>query len=529
MLDPKLIQLIDYYLTLALKRRWIIILPFCLAMMVGIYLSFTLPKVYQAETLILVEPQRVPSDFVRSLVSIDISARLSTISQQILSRSNLEKIIKEFRLFEEAHFKNVFLEDKIEILRKQIAVKITQAKGGADAFSIAFKGNDPQKVQKIANALATYFIDENLKVREAQAIGTSSFLEDELESMRKRLTGVETSLSDFRKQYMGELPDQLQTNLRIMESLQLKLTDKEQVLRAARGSMIALQNQLSQFGDLHSQPMIRHDDPMAGESAESTDVQKLKQHLSLMQSKYKESHPDVVRLKRMIADAENQARQEAQGNADEAQGRDEDKQGLSQDPRKMQLDQVKKEIVQQEQEVKEIRDQIAMYQKRMENTPKREQELQALQRDYHNIQTAYSSLLNRKLESEIAVNMERKQKGEQFRIIDFARLPEKPIEPNMQLLFMMTVAAGLGLGAGLVFLSDLTNPSFRLLTEIEALGVPVLAAIPTFVRPGVRSGKLNHWIVSVIAISMTAVLLTGFAAVTFKGTDRIKAIVQKLR
>ena len=93
-------------------------------------------------------------------------------------------------------------------------------------------------------------------------------------------------------------------------------------------------------------------------------------------------------------------------------------------------------------------------------------------RDYQNIQNSYSSLLNRKLEAEIAVNMEKKQKGEQFRIIDPARVPQKPISPDLKKLFMIIMAAGLGLGAGLIFLLDLFNSSFNHSYIFSACSLP---------------------------------------------------------
>lgn len=113
-----------------------------------------------------------------------------------MSRTNLEKIIDQFKLFSGPEHQNMYLEDKIEDLRKRIQVDVSRGDRRsrhreADSFSISFKGNDPEKVMKIANTLATYFIDENLKVREAQAIGTSDFLIAELSTMRKKLEALE--------------------------------------------------------------------------------------------------------------------------------------------------------------------------------------------------------------------------------------------------------------------------------------------------------------------------------------------------
>ena len=182
------------------RRRWYLLLPFCLSLIVGIVLVVVLPKIYTASTMILVQPQKVPDEYVRSIVSTDIDSRINTISQQILSRSNIERIIKEFNLFSAPDQRSMFMEDKVELMRKWISVDLIREdrRGPADAFSISFKGRDPNLVTKVTNALATYFIDENIRVREEQASGTSDFLDDELGDTRLKLEKQEEALKEYR-------------------------------------------------------------------------------------------------------------------------------------------------------------------------------------------------------------------------------------------------------------------------------------------------------------------------------------------
>ena len=229
-----------------LRRRWYIIIPFCLSMMIGIYFALTLPKVYSARTLILLQPQRVPSNYVRSIVPVDLDSRINTLSQQILSRTNLEKIINEFKLYSGPKSENMFMEDKIESMRKRIIVDVTRSRRNTNAFSISFKGKDPEKIMRVTNALANYFIGENLKTREAQAIGTSDFLEDELSTMRKRLEEVEQALKNYREAYMGGLPEQLESNLRILDRMQEQLIERRQNITDAKNRIISIENEISQ-------------------------------------------------------------------------------------------------------------------------------------------------------------------------------------------------------------------------------------------------------------------------------------------
>jgi len=170
---------IGYYVNLVLHRRWFVIIPFFMALIVGIILAVVLPKKFQAETLILIEPQRVPDNYVQAIVSSDLEARISTISEMIMSRTNLLKIIENFSLFSGPQNADMFLDDKIEIMRKRTTVNIVSDKRNrmANAFKIAFEGEEPRKVMQVVNAMATLVIDQNLKSRESQATGTVEFLE----------------------------------------------------------------------------------------------------------------------------------------------------------------------------------------------------------------------------------------------------------------------------------------------------------------------------------------------------------------
>ena len=225
------------------RRRWLILIPLCLTLTLGLVATLTADKTYKASTLILVQQQSVPTEYVRSVVTSSINQRINTISQQILSRSNLEKIIDQFGLYEDNPA--MYLEDKIAGMRKRINVRIERARHGAEAFSISFQGSDPRKVMRIANTLASFFMDENLKVREAQAIGTSEFLDAELEKTRRRLEERERKLSEYRGKYLGGLPDELETNLRTLDRLQEQLAGKNELLRESRAALNLVDAQIS--------------------------------------------------------------------------------------------------------------------------------------------------------------------------------------------------------------------------------------------------------------------------------------------
>ena len=164
----------------------------------------------------------------------------------------------------------------------------------------------------------------------------------------------------------------------------------------------------------------------------------------------------------------------------------------------------------------------------MENTPKREQELLSLRRDYQNIQTSYNSLLSRKLESDISVNMEKKQKGEQFRIVDHARLPENPINADMKKLFVLFIGAGLGIGGGIIFLLEYLDTSFRKPEDLEGLlELPVLCTVPKLIHAREKRMRLLNQVFSIFFAGVSFALLAGFAVLTFKGVDKTIAFIRR--
>ena len=525
---------IGYYVNLVLRRRWFVIIPFFLALIAGIYLAVALPKKFQAETLILIEPQRVPDNYVQAIVSSDLESRIATIKEMILSRTNLLKIIDNFNIFTGPEYADMFLDDKIEAMRKYTTVDIVSDRRNrtANAFKITFEAEEPRKVMQVVNAMATLVIDQNLKVRESQAVGTVEFLENELVKMRGRLEQVEAKLKDFRETHMGELPDQLASNLMVLERLQQQLSDRQKGLRDEKNRLSSLENQIQLAREQAAMTVTA---PAATENREPTTLEGLRQQLTDYKIRYTPQHPDVIRLQRKIEELEKEipppSADAGAGGSTRAAGS-----GFPTAGRGVEADLITqrnsaaREIAAIREELSALQEQIAVYQRRVEDTPKLEQELLSLKRDYDNTQKTYDSLLARKQEAEVAANMERQQKGEQFRILDPARLPDKPQSPDMRKLFLMCVMAGLGLGGGLIFLLEFLDKSVKKLESVpQKLGIPLLVAVPKIDHPkDVRKRRLNDGLSIAAAVICTA-LLALFATVSVLGmpgpTEMVKRMI----
>jgi polysaccharide chain length determinant protein (PEP-CTERM system associated) len=520
---------IDHHLNLVLKHRWLIIIPFCLAMILGIYLAIALPRVYEASTLILIKPQQVPRDYVQSaIVAANIESRIMTISQKILSRENLQKIIDQFNLYSDPVQEDMFVEDKMADLRQRVLIELqeTDDRREADAFSISFHWPEPRKVAAVANSLAALFINEDLREREADAVDTTQFLDDQLHDTRERLKEYEVKLGDYRKRYMGELPEQLDSNLRILDTLQQQLSEREARLRDEKNRLALLEI------DIQSQKGALAGGTMVSEEGEAMTLPQLKNQLYTLQSSYTEQHPDVIRLKARIADMEAKLKSgqlKSSGGANVNTSLNEE-QLLASDVLGEQIRQrrqIKAEIMNLNGDIRKLKNEIRIYQQRIERTPKREEELMALNRDYQNIQESYNSLLNRKLEAEVAVNMEKRQKGEQFSILESAKVPSTPVSPNIKILFILAVMGACGIGFGLIFMIDYFDTAVKDPNDFEAdLGVSLLATIPKVYRKkDLRLKRLNQ-LMTGISIVAAILLFSGFAMLAVFGVEQTIEIVQ---
>ena len=561
---------IDYYVKLVLKRRWLLIIPFCLSMLVGIYLAVTLPKVYRTSSLIMVVPKTVPDKFVPSLQATNTQERIKTIKQQILSRSNLEKIISDFDLYSGPEYGNLYFEDKVGMVRQRAEVDVTSSGRGVDSFRIAFTGKEPRKVAAVANALANRFIDESISVIMEEVLETNQFLDGELDDLRARLKEIEMGIQNYRRENMGELPEELGSNLRIIDRLQAQLSEKQEDVREGRGRLSELDARISaiQAASQNLIPGVESASLAVPQKVDSepTKLELARRELRALEGRYTAKHPDIIRMKVLVAELEaeqkapdqpdqpDQPGQPGQGDAasESVAGDDglaagdnlvESRRDATPSPmnadlnslqqQRLDLDarreSVQREIAQTIQDIGRIENQIAFYQKRVENASTHEMELLALERNYGNLQGSYKDLLDRKLESDISVNLEKKQKGQSFRVIDQAKVPQRPVSPDMKKLLLFCVAAGIGVGAGLIFLLDFLDRSIKIPQEAERqLGIPILATIPErrFPKDNLRH-RLNQ-AMSLVFAMVGFGLFSVLAVMSTRGVEATLDMVKKI-
>jgi polysaccharide chain length determinant protein (PEP-CTERM system associated) len=470
------------------RGKWFLLGPAILTSMVAAtYLRFV-PDVYRAETTILVVAQRVPTDIIRSTVTSNVQDRLRSIQQQILSRTRLEPIVLDLNLYSELR-QRAPMEDVIEVMRRE--VEVTTIRG--DAFTVAYRSETPILAQQVAERLASLFIEESMRDREVQAEATSQFLESQLNEARQKLIEHEKRLEAFRLRNAGQLPTQVANNVQVVQTLNLEAQglsdsldrDRDRKALVERSlTDLAAQAKLDPSGDpTPSQPS----DPGPAPGSAAAELATARETLRALKTRLTPEHPDVARGERIVAELERKARAEREAaviaaaaggpvSASTAGMSTAERQARSY---REELALLNKNIASKETRLEKVQAEITQYRGRIETVPVLESELTELMRDYTTLQSTYQSLLAKRQEAQIASNVERRQIGEQFRVLDPARRPEKPYSPNRPLIQAIGTLLGLGIGIGILALMEVRDKTLRKESDVlEALNLPVLATVP---------------------------------------------------
>jgi polysaccharide chain length determinant protein (PEP-CTERM system associated) len=417
------------------------------------------------------------------------------------------------------------------MMQKDVSVSIVSNYGGSqdlEAFRIGFRGMEARLVAQVANDLATQFIDENLKAREQQSSGTTEFLQNQLQESKKVLEAQESRLKEFKLKHLGEMPEQQSANLQILGQLQSQLQLESEALARAEQQRSTIQILIPQ-----ATPVVDLDDTdsvaspsaaaaVAKAAPKESPLVALKARLTLLQQRYGDQHPDIRKLKLQIADEEvkqaavaaaseavaTAAPTEPKPDAPQARKAPVPPPSYSNPVLQSQLKAAGDEILKHQSEQRRLNKQITIYQAKLEAIPVREQEVTSLVRDYEISKAHYSQLLDKGLSAETATQLEIRQKGEKFSILDPAQPAERPTSPNRDMINMAGGAAGLGLGLLLALITDFLGVSITAPRQItEAFGIPVLEVIPviqTFTDRRTRKKRLVWATVSCLVATVLA-------------------------
>ena len=463
-------------IALCKRRIWWIVVPVLLGPLLAIGISYKVTPVYTSQAFVLVEQPKVSDKFVTPMITDELDTRLLTLKEQILSRSRLEPIIERLGLYAESGRKTS-MEDKVERLRRSIDVKTIRPDGSNRVFSgfyITASTDNAQSAQHVCTEILSMFMAENLKVRQQHAAGTTEFLAAQLVDSKRKLDEHDAKLAEFKRRYLGQLPSDEQRNLELLTSTRTRLEVVNQELSQIRQQKIVQESMLSQ--QVNSRKAVQSGVNPSGLQGELT---ALEQQLVSLQSRYTNEHPDVIKVKAQIASVQKQLKQ-SKTVTETAQSKDDmvvDAPEIGQTRISLRL--TEENIRNKRAEQASLGQQVRTLEGRLQLSPGVEEQYKALTRDYESALQFYNELLNKKTQSEMATDLERRQEGEQFGVMDAPDLPVKPSFPNRLKFAITGLVAGLGLGVGLVFVMERREDFIRTDEDVvRILGLPVLVGIP---------------------------------------------------
>ena len=463
-----------------LRRYWWI-LPLSTLFLGGMGLgaTFVLPKRYTSQTMVLVAQPAVGPDYVKPVVTEDLNHRLASMKEQILSRTRLQPIIEKFGLYAGVRGQ-VHIEDLVERLRTAVEIKPLEPTPGTQSrqlpgFYVDVTFDSPQIAQQICTEITSMFLEQNARERKQQANETTSFLSKQLEEAKKNLDDQDAKFAQFKRQYLGSLPEEEQSNLNILTGMNAQLEANTQALSRA--------HQDKAFNEsLVGQQEANWKASQTGQNPETAEQQMgaLQDQLTSLQARYTSEHPDVIKLKSQIEELKKRMAGAPKNNPS-ASGSS--RASAAEPP---QIQQLRAKLRQDDMNIadltkrqSQIQDEIRQLQSRVQASPMVEQQLKELTRNYQTAQDFYNDLLKKRQNAGVAGDLESQQESEQFRVLDPPSLPDRPSFPKKAYFAGGGLGGGLALGLAILCLIAMGDKSMHTERDVElALKLPVLALVP---------------------------------------------------
>jgi polysaccharide chain length determinant protein (PEP-CTERM system associated) len=491
-------------MTIARRRKWSIILPSLAIFFVSAAIAFLLPPKYRSISTILIEDQEIPREYVSANVTTYADQRLQAINQQVMGSTRLIEIINRFKLYEDLK-KTKTTEEILAKMRKDIkfntiSADVSDPRSGRTgqatiAFTVSFEGKSPAVVQQVANELASFYLSENIKVREKQSQGTTRFMEDEMKGLQAELAKIDGSIASYKRQNIHALPELAQMNMQLYDSFDRDYRQLSEQLKTLREKESFLQYQLSVI-------------PTDAANQDKTRLNELRVRLVDLKSRFSEKHPDVIKTKAELAELTKQLR---------AVGRD-TPETKPDNPAYINLDSqlagTRSDIESVKRQMADLQQKRDSIRKRIEASPRVEEGYKFLLVQRNNLQLKFDDLSKKFMESRVAQGLEKGQMGERFTLIDAARLPEKPVSPNIPAILLIGLVLGIGSGVGMAALRENSDFSVYGIDKLaKATKLPVLAAIPEIVTPQDlidARRKRNMVLIGTTVSCLTCILLFHF-------------------
>lgn len=500
---------INDYKRMVWRRKWTIVCAMLIiALMTAVVTAF-LPNRYRANTVILVDPRTVPENFVMSTATSAGVDRIASLREQILSNTRLSQIIDEMNLYSD--LKNRLTQEEIITrMRQDIGVDVvatTNGDRGLGAFQITYTSKNPHQAAKVTNRLASLFIKENLETRQQQVLGTAEFIAHELDQANKDLQEKADKLREIKARHFAELPESQNIQLQALTSVQLEVRTEMDAINRDQQQKVYLESLMSEAA-----PVVNLD---RGKPAEITELQTklatLEAERDQLRTRYGAQFPDVLartsdieQVKRKISALEKSAAYMTEPPAANAHHNP---------VIESQIAAIDEDIQKRTAREVELNKQIAYQQSKLQLVPAMEQELAVATREYDTAMDQVRRLQDRKFAADLSSDMEDRQRGERFVVLDPAQAPEKPFEPNRPLIDALGLAAGLLVGIALAIGLEIFDPAVKTAREVgDQLNVPIFGEIlwiatPIAVRRRLLRARMAVAGNTLLALTYLAVIL----------------------
>ena len=478
------VQVIDL-IGLARRRGKLIAMVVGSVILATFWISMALPNLYRSSAMILVEPQSVDENLVNSGVrQSDLNERLGIMTAEMLSRARLSAIIDKFELYRDES-EEMQRSEIIDLMRSYISVEpvLSELEDGTrktdlvfSTFRITFRHENKYVAAQVAQEIANSFIDANIESRTEITSKSLSFMRDEIRSLSDSLAVVEKSISGVKAESGGSLPEEFAGNQRLLQFGMTDLREAQRILSAAESDASYWKAQaltastMSGVGDQNS-PSYR---------LQSLELQRG----SLLAKGFTKKHPDVVQADAEIALLQGQLAEGAAGEGDEDVG---PKSVAEQNARSEQA-RAELRAKSAQEDIARLRVSIAEVERRIGGTASVAEKLDALSRQYDSLYRSYQDFSNRLQQASVQADLERRQLGEKFRILETAEPAPEPSSPNRLLLLSLGTIMGLALGGGIGLVSEVSDSSLHTSNELQAaLGIPVLISVPNIMLESDRA------------------------------------------
>lgn len=534
------------------RRKWLILLP-VITMTAAIgYVVYRLPSVYESKTLLTVKPPTISEKVVQSLTDDDLTQRLQTINQQILSRSSLEPMVAKYKLFQLEKDAGVPMELIIEKMYKNITVKTerTDNEQKVAAFTITYLDRSPEAARNVAAELASKYVNAQVLDSTERAKDTQDFIDKQLNQAKESLDALEKERLNIMTQNVDTLPESSQGLIAQLEGLRQRedtISKEKEGLLAEKGrqndGIRALNSQarlIEDFGEKETQDAVKGATQIEDTPAYAQLVQRraeLNARLENLKLTLREKHPEVIKAQNdidKVNDEIEKLKQNTQARVNTAsvassRKAEMQKQNLEIEKQKAegQIAQIDQQMQFKDEELRQNAAQISVLEQKINTIPNVKVALESINNQYVSAKTTYDDLLKKKNDASLQVDRESNAQGETIRVQDAASLPSSPVAPKRGLLTAFGAAVGLVIGLFLAAVFEI--PHMLKIQNIEDAkhytGLPVLASVPALMSHDEKKWlRRVHWF-KVLAGVATAIGVIPLIIIALEKTRVFERVV----